>query len=532
MNKQIKKWEILVVDDDDDVLASTSMTLMDVTVLGRSLDILVANSTAAAEECLIKHPDIAVILLDVVMEKKHSGLHLVGTIRNDLRMMMTRILLRTGQAGNIEEHDVVRRFEIDDYLVKTETSRERIITAVTTAIRAYDQLCRLERLKAVMERILECSNQLIAVDEIENFGDICVKYLPLILGPNVSGAVAFSGKISWVGDVPLTVTSATKDMHSMVEVVGEKSSISKESPNIPAAMLSADKDKASNRSSTEWCELMKVSDSFDMVLWMRKEDGLDTTDVQAMEYFLNTVRVGLNRLAMLKERMVESLVSMGIVAHEFRTPLASLKVSNEFLTLALEGGNQDTAHMLAVLKNEGLILDRMNAHINSSMSNVAVVINQRLRLSESRENIGQIVQDVLQMNMFAFSKAGEITHDLEEDCWAMVDKTTFEKVIANLLSNAVNSLISRNDRLPGAQIHIDLHKVSGKVVLVITDQGGGIREQDLQRIFEPFFSSNKTPAHGLGLPMVKKSLQAMGGAVECSSTIGVGSAFTVTLTQA
>ena len=88
-------WQVLIVDDDLDVHQSTCFAMANTEVLGRSLEFLHAYSAADAMRILRAQPQIAVILLDVVMESDDAGLHLVRSIRQDLPTTDARILLRT-----------------------------------------------------------------------------------------------------------------------------------------------------------------------------------------------------------------------------------------------------------------------------------------------------------------------------------------------------------------------------------------------------------------------------------------------------
>ena len=147
-------WKVLIVDDERDVITTTRHTLMDVTVLGRPLEFIAAASAADAEGMLVEHPDIAVVLLDVVMEKMQSGLTLVNRIRTELNNHGIRIILRTGKAGEAPERDVVHDYAIDDYIDKGSVTRNRLITAVVTAIRAFEQYRRVERMSARFELLV------------------------------------------------------------------------------------------------------------------------------------------------------------------------------------------------------------------------------------------------------------------------------------------------------------------------------------------------------------------------------------------
>lgn len=146
-------WQILIVDDDPDVHLTTEFALGNEIIQGRSLKFLHAHSAAEAERILAAPNDIAVILLDVVMESDDAGLRLVRTIRDTLGLIVPRIILRTGHPGYAPEHDVIRDYDIDDYRTKAELSRARLFTSVATALRAFDRLRQLQEANQRLERL-------------------------------------------------------------------------------------------------------------------------------------------------------------------------------------------------------------------------------------------------------------------------------------------------------------------------------------------------------------------------------------------
>lgn len=139
------KWKVLIADDEREVHAATLFALKDIEVSGRRIDFLHAYSAAEAHRILAGTPGIAVVLLDVVMETGDAGLRLARTIRNDLGLRDIRIILRTGQPGYAPEMEVIRDYDINDYRTKTELTRTRLLTSLTTAIRSY------ELIRAIME---------------------------------------------------------------------------------------------------------------------------------------------------------------------------------------------------------------------------------------------------------------------------------------------------------------------------------------------------------------------------------------------
>jgi diguanylate cyclase (GGDEF)-like protein len=139
-------WTLLVVDDDPEVHAVTRLMLTHARIEGRPLQLLHAHSAAEAKPMLTRMPDIALALLDVVMETEHAGLDLAQYIRDQLGNDAIRIVLRTGQPGQAPAHDVVARYNIDDYVAKSELTFERLQILVTTALRTYAQLRHLQRI--------------------------------------------------------------------------------------------------------------------------------------------------------------------------------------------------------------------------------------------------------------------------------------------------------------------------------------------------------------------------------------------------
>ena len=112
-------WTVLVVDDDDEVHHATMFALQNATVLERPLKLLHARSAAEARAILEdRGHEIAVVLLDVVMETPEAGLDLVAVIRRELELAEPRIILRTGQPGYAPELSVVRDYDINDYKTK------------------------------------------------------------------------------------------------------------------------------------------------------------------------------------------------------------------------------------------------------------------------------------------------------------------------------------------------------------------------------------------------------------------------------
>ena len=139
-------WKLAIIDDDEGVHSVTRLVLAHFRYKGRPLQFLSAYSGVQARELLRREPDLAVVLLDVVMETEHAGLELVRFLREELGNTMVRIILRTGQPGQAPEGRVISEFDINDYKEKSELSAQKLVTTVTTALRGYDDLLTIQGL--------------------------------------------------------------------------------------------------------------------------------------------------------------------------------------------------------------------------------------------------------------------------------------------------------------------------------------------------------------------------------------------------
>lgn len=135
---------VLVVDDDDTVIQVTRLVLSRFRFDNHALDLICANSAKEAIEVLSSRDDIAIVLLDVVMESDDSGFEVVSFIRDQLSNYTTRILLRTGQPGLAPERQVINEYDINDYISKTEATTDRLNLSLVNALRSYRDILRAE----------------------------------------------------------------------------------------------------------------------------------------------------------------------------------------------------------------------------------------------------------------------------------------------------------------------------------------------------------------------------------------------------
>jgi response regulator RpfG family c-di-GMP phosphodiesterase len=180
-------WKVLVVDDEPEVHSMTSMVLSDIRYRGRRVDMISAHSAKEARAILAGTPDIACILLDVVMETDDAGLHLVRHIRHDLQNTEVRIILRTGQPGQAPERDVIVEYDINDYKAKTELTAQKLFTTVIATLRSYEDIMALEMNRAGLQKIIDASASLFQVRSMQTFSSGVLTQLSALLAVEMSG---------------------------------------------------------------------------------------------------------------------------------------------------------------------------------------------------------------------------------------------------------------------------------------------------------------------------------------------------------
>jgi diguanylate cyclase (GGDEF) domain len=182
-----RRWPLLIVDDDVEVHAVTRLALSKMRFRGRGLEFLSATSAVDAERVLRERPDVAVVLLDVVMETDDAGLRLVRRIREDIGNSAVRIILRTGQPGQAPEERVIVDYDINDYKAKTELTAQKLFTAVVAALRAFEDITALETNRRGLKQIIDTSDSLFRVQSLKHFAAGVLTQLSTFIGVEPSG---------------------------------------------------------------------------------------------------------------------------------------------------------------------------------------------------------------------------------------------------------------------------------------------------------------------------------------------------------
>ncbi len=222
------------------------------------------------------------------------------------------------------------------------------------------------------------------------------------------------------------------------------------------------------------------------------------------------------------ERMRQEFVSN--VSHELRTPLASIRALTETVERSLENDPVSAKHFLSRMGVEIEKLDQMVMEL----LDLARIESGRVQLKKSPCEVSQLLkQSVNRMKMQAERAGIKISSQCSESIpVVLIDTERIEQVLINLIHNAIKFTP------PGGEITLSAEVENDSIIIHVTDTGVGIAEEDLPRIFERFFKTDRARSSGgtgLGLSIAKHVIETHGGKIWVESKPGSGSTFSLSL---
>lgn len=211
-------WKILVVDDEESVHSVTKLVLKRFTFDNKAIEIISAFSAIEAKKLIDEHQDIAVVLLDVVMEEDSSGFEVVEYLRETKHNVITRIILRTGQPGHAPEKKIFVDYDINDYKLKTELTEDKLYVTILAALRSYKQLILFDNNRIRMEKIIRLSSSFHKIKYFNEFTSSVLIQLTSIL--NVSSNTSIneaSGIIAIKTDGKFIIADAVGQYYDCID---------------------------------------------------------------------------------------------------------------------------------------------------------------------------------------------------------------------------------------------------------------------------------------------------------------------------
>jgi two-component system, CAI-1 autoinducer sensor kinase/phosphatase CqsS len=242
----------------------------------------------------------------------------------------------------------------------------------------------------------------------------------------------------------------------------------------------------------------------------------------------SSILLALSSANLRRERLRQSLTVIGIMAHELRTPLATMALIAQ--AIRIESVAQDHRHeeRLEELATRMEALTRMiNHHIDLQMANARYTY---LPMANQHISAQQIVHTTIQDYPFGSRRERQCVQVIQHaDFWFHGSTRQFTQVLNNLLKNAMHSIKTAQSRYAPGDIRIELGMRGSVGRIQITDKGIGINASQLKLIFEPFFSTANETGHGLGLAFCKQVVEAAHGTIMVSSEPAMGATFTLQL---
>jgi diguanylate cyclase (GGDEF)-like protein len=280
-------WRLLVVDDEEEVHAITRLVLGQMRFKGRRMEMLSARSAREAAGVLRQVSDIAIVLLDVVMETDDAGLGLIRIIREDIGNRALRIILRTGQPGQVPEERIIVDYDINDYKAKTELTTQKLFTSIIAALRAYSDMVDLETHRRGLQRILESTTRLFELHSVRSFAAIVL------------------GQLSAFLEAPPDAMLCARDGGGAVQVLAAAGRFAGSADGPPPAVGQA-LDEGRSLYGTDHAVLYISGPGHqEVAAWVETGRRLDGTDRALLDVFASKVGLSLANSA-LYERVLEA----------------------------------------------------------------------------------------------------------------------------------------------------------------------------------------------------------------------------------
>ena len=554
-----RKWKIAVIDDDQAVHEGTRFALSDYSLNGQGLEILSAYSAAEGRILMRDNPDIAAVLLDVIMETDVAGLDLVEYIRNEIKNETVRIVLRTGQPGQAPERRVIVQYDINDYKAKTELTADKLFTSLTAALRSYQQLERMLQTRRGLEIIIDAASTLYDFKSMQRLAEGVLTQIASLLNADCAGILVLRDDGSGHKTEDFSVLAGSGCYSRFIGAATSKSL----DPDLRDMVEAAFKKRMNEFADQRTVIYVRTGSGREVVVLLQAERPLSETDRSLVEIFSSRLSIAFDNVILyqklqeantqLEDRVAQRTRALsqanrrlsqqwlrlqrangfkneilGTVAHDLKNPLGVILGRTEMLTeLIASGASKDgVTSQVEHIRDAAKRLTSMVDHLISDAMADAFDITIR----REAVDLATLVREVAEANQpLAHNKQQTITVAAPVHLSTMCDADRMREAIDNLVSNAIKySQI-------GGGIIIEVAAEAANIALRVTDEGAGLSPEDLGRLFGRFQRLSAKPtagesSTGLGLSIVKRIIDMHGGEVTADSRgPGRGATFTITL---
>ncbi|MEW6983405.1 response regulator [Colwelliaceae bacterium 6471] len=536
-------WKILLVDDEPSIHQVTLLALKHIKFQDRGLVFKHCYSGIEAKEMMAEEQDIAIIFLDVVMETDHAGLDVARYVRDELHNHQVRIILRTGQPGSAPESEVINNYDINDYKTKTELTSAKLETSVISALRSYHELENSELLRQALDKILQCTNQLLAKSCCkELLSELCRnlgKTLPLAQKfepePVTISTLTFSPEqdishdnTQLIQEFPDNIQQQLADIHH----IQVKQSFIHE--NQALLYICTSKNKEINYLHLTYCNPIEEKES-QLLLNLGRNIDIICNNIVLQETLEN---INTNLEEKVKQRTLDYKEAseraeqaniaksnfLSNMSHEIRTPMNAILGFTQILARDTDISAQQKTTLNKVSKAGQHLLDIINdvleiSKIEAGASQLNLVDFELISLLA---DIGQMFQFRCEQKQLQWS----FINNTQDTIYVNGDQGKIRQILINLLGNSVKFTDQGTITLTISAVNENCYQFE------ITDTGPGISKEEQKTLFTNFsqgIAGTEKGGTGLGLTISTRQIEMMGGELKLESELGAGVKFSFVL---
>jgi len=238
--------------------------------------------------------------------------------------------------------------------------------------------------------------------------------------------------------------------------------------------------------------------------------------------------LGVSSANLRREHLAHTLTTMGIMAHELRTPLATMSLIGDAVRgTAAEVPPAESERLQQLAARLHMLVRNMNHQIDMQIANARLM---RLPGHKEAVSAADLVRETAGQYPYRSTREREsVQLQLHADFTFQGSRPLFAQVLDNLIKNALQSLAAASSASRPGDLVVEVGTADGRGRIVVSDRGVGIDAELQPRIFEPFFSTNEGTGHGLGLAFCRRVVEGAGGTIRVKSEPGRGAAFTIEL---